>query len=112
MERIVITGMGTVNPLGLNVAESWRNVIEGVSGVGPITLFDHSNLQVHIACEVKNFEAEKYMDSKEARRRDRFEQLATAAAQEAIRSSGLEVNPANASRIGIVISSAIGGLRS
>ena len=112
MERIVITGMGTVNPLGLNVAETWKNVTNGVSGVGPITLFDHSNLQVHIACEVKNFDPEKYMEGKEARRRDRFEQLATAAANEAIASAGLEVTEATAPRIGIVISSAIGGLRS
>ncbi|MBI2758186.1 MAG: beta-ketoacyl-ACP synthase II [Chloroflexi bacterium] len=112
MERIVITGMGTVNPLGLNVAETWKNVTNGVSGVGPITLFDHSALQVHIVCEVKNFDPEKYMDGREARRRDRFEQLAAAAAKEAIASAGLEVTEANAPRIGIVISSAIGGLRS
>jgi beta-ketoacyl-acyl-carrier-protein synthase II len=112
MERIVITGMGTVNPLGLNVAESWRNVVNGVSGVAPMTLFDHSNLQVHIACEVKGFQPENYMDSKEARRRDRFEQLATAAADAAIKDAGLKVTEANASHIGIVISSAIGGLKS
>lgn len=112
MERIVITGMGTVNPLGLDVAETWKNAVNGVSGVGPITLFDHSNLQVHIACEVKNFAPENYMESKEARRRDRFEQLAAAAANQAIASAGLEVKEANAGRIGIVVSSAIGGLRS
>lgn len=112
MERIVITGMGTVNPLGLSVSETWRNIVEGVSGVGPMTLFDHSNLQVHIACEVKGFNPEDYMDSKEARRRDRFEQLATAAAAHAIRDAGLEVTEANAGRIGIVVSSAIGGLKS
>jgi 3-oxoacyl-(acyl-carrier-protein) synthase len=81
-ERVVITGMGTVNPLGLNVSESWKNVTNGVSGVGPITLFDDSQLQVHIACEVKNFEAERYMEAREARRRDRFEQLSTAAVKE------------------------------
>ncbi len=112
MERIVITGMGTVNPLGLNVDETWKNLINGVSGVGPITLFDHSNLLVHIACEVKNFEPEKFMDGKEARRRDRFEQFASVAANQAIASAGLEVTEANAPRIGIVISSAIGGLKS
>ncbi len=112
MERIVITGMGTVNPLGLNVDETWKNLINGVSGVGPITLFDHSNLLVHIACEVKNFEPEKFMDGKEARRRDRFEQFAAVAANQAIASAGLEVTEANAARIGIVISSAIGGLKS
>jgi 3-oxoacyl-[acyl-carrier-protein] synthase II len=112
MERIVITGMGTVNPLGLNVQETWKNVIAGVSGVGPITIFDSSSLGVHFACEVKNFEPGKYMDSKEARRRDRFEQLATAAADEAILQAGLEVTDSNAGCIGIILSSAIGGLKS
>ena len=69
-ERIVITGMGTVNPLGLSVPESWRNAIIGVSGVGPITLFDASHLGAQIACEVKNFNPEDFMSAREARRRD------------------------------------------
>ncbi|HUI89009.1 MAG TPA: beta-ketoacyl-ACP synthase II [Anaerolineales bacterium] len=112
MERIVITGMGTVNPIGQTVSETWKNVTAGVSGVGPITLFDHSNLMVHIACEVKNFEPEKFMDSKEARRRDRFEQLATAAASQAIADAEVTVTESNAHRIGIIVSSAIGGLKS
>ncbi|MBK6794121.1 MAG: beta-ketoacyl-ACP synthase II [Anaerolineales bacterium] len=113
-ERIVITGMGTVNPLGLNVKESWENVIGGRSGVGPITIFDShaANLQVHIAAEVKNFKPEEYMDAREARRRDRFEQFAVASAKEAISNSGLEVTEANSGRIGVIISSAIGGLHS
>jgi beta-ketoacyl-acyl-carrier-protein synthase II len=110
MERVVITGMGTVNPIGLTVAETWKNVTAGVSGVGPITLFDSSPLLVHIAAEVKGFEPVNYMDAKEARRRDRFEQLTAVAANEAIQSSGLEVTEENAGRIGVVISSAIGGL--
>jgi 3-oxoacyl-[acyl-carrier-protein] synthase II len=112
MERVVITGMGTVNPLGLTVEESWRNVINGVSGVGPITLFDSSALNVHFAAEVKGFEPDHYMDAKEARRRDRFEQLGTAAANDAVASSGLEITEANASRIGVLVSSAIGGIKS
>jgi len=112
MERIVITGMGTVNPLGLTVAETWKNATNGVSGVGPITQFDHSALGVHIACEVKNFDPEKFMDGKEARRRDRFEQFATAAADQAIADAGLTVTESNAPHIGIVVSSAIGGLKS
>lgn len=113
-ERIVITGMGTVNPLGLNVKESWRNVIAGNSGVAPIMLFDSraANLQVHIAAEVKGFKPENYMEAKEARRRDRFEQFAIAAAREALLESGLEITDANAGRIGVIISSAIGGLQS
>jgi 3-oxoacyl-[acyl-carrier-protein] synthase II len=112
MERIVITGMGTVNPLGLNVKDTWIHAVAGISGVGPITLFDHSNLQVHIAAEVKDFEPMRFMDGKEVRRRDRFEQLASAAARDAVADAGLEVSPANASRTGVIVSSAIGGLNS
>ena len=112
MERVVITGMGTVNPLGLTVEESWKNAINGVSGVAPITLFDSSPLNVHIAAEVKGFEPEKYMDPKEARRRDRVEQLGVAAASDALKSSGLEITEANTGRIGVLVSSAIGGLKS
>jgi beta-ketoacyl-acyl-carrier-protein synthase II len=110
MEKVVITGMGTVNPLGLTVGESWRNAVNGVSGVGPITLFDSSPMGVHFAAEVKNFAPEKYMDAKEARRRDRFEQFGTAAARDAITNSGLEITEANAARIGVIVSSAIGGI--
>jgi len=109
-ERIVVTGMGTVNPIGLTVAESWRNALEGVSGVGPISLFDASDLNVQIAGEVKDFDPENYMSARETRRRDRFEQFATAASMEAIQQSGLEVNEENAERVGVFISSAIGGI--
>ena len=112
MERVVITGMGTVNPLGITVEESWKNVVNGVSGVGPITLFDPSALNVHFAAEVKGFEPDKYMDAKEARRRDRFEQLGVAAAKDALANSGLEVTEASSGRIGVLVSSAIGGIRS
>jgi 3-oxoacyl-[acyl-carrier-protein] synthase II len=111
-ERIVITGMGTVNPLGLGVSETWKNVIGGVSGVGRITQFDSTPLQVHIAAEVKEFHAEEYMDPKEARRRDRFEQFAIASAREALTQAGLEITASTAGRIGVIISSAIGGLHS
>lgn len=111
-ERIVITGMGTVNPLGLNVSETWKNVTNGVSGVRPITLFDVSDLQVHIACEVKDFVPEHFMEAREARRRDRFEQMSTVAVKEALGDSGLEITEENTSRIGVIISSAIGGLKS
>ena len=113
-ERIVITGMGTVNPLGLNAKESWSNAVNGVSGVAPIKQFDshEAKLQVHIAAEVKNFKAEDYMDAREARRRDRFEQFAVAASKEALASSGLQITEDNAGRVGIIISSAIGGLYS
>ena len=111
-DRIVITGMGTVNPLGLNVRDTWSNLIAGVSGVAPITLFDSSPLQVHIAAEVKQFKPENFMDAKEARRRDRFEQFTVAAAREALTHSGLQITEENSGRIGVIISSAIGGLHS
>ena len=111
-DRIVITGMGTVNPLGLNVRDTWSNLIAGVSGVAPITLFDSSPLQVHIAAEVKQFKPENFMDAKESRRRDRFEQFTVAAAREALAHSGLQVTEENSGRIGVIISSAIGGLHS
>lgn len=111
-ERIVITGMGTVNPLGLNVKATWENLIAGVSGVAPITLFDSSSLNVHIAAEVKNFKPENFMDAKEARRRDRFEQFAVVAAREALTNSGLQITDSNRGKIGVIISSAIGGLQS
>ncbi len=109
-ERIVITGMGTINPLGLTVQQSWENVLNGVSGVAPITLFDSSSLLVHIACEVKDFRPEEHMDPKEARRRDRFEQFAAAAARQAIQQSGVQFTEQNSGRVGVLISSAIGGL--
>ena len=112
MDRIVITGMGTVNPLGLTVAETWKNTVNGVSGVGPITLFDPAPLNVHFAAEVKGFNPDQYMDAKEARRRDRFEQLGTAAAKMALEHSGIEITEANAGRIGVLVSSAIGGIKS
>ena len=112
MERIVITGMGTVNPLGLTVEETWKNAVNGVSGVGPITLFDSMPLNVHFAAEVRGFNPENYMDSKEVRRRDRFEQLGAAAAKQAIADSGLEITDANSGRIGVLVSSAIGGIKS
>jgi len=112
MERIVFTGMGTINPLAHTVKQTWEKAINGVSGVGPITLFDASELNVKIASEVKDFNPDLYMDFKEARRRDRFEQLAVASMKEALDSSGLEINEQSALRIGVIVSSAIGGLRS
>ena len=112
MEKIVITGMGTLNPLAHNVTETWEKITQGVSGVAPITRFDASEWLTQIACEVKNFNPKDYMPAKEARRRDPFEQYATVAAQEALRQSGLEITAKNAPRIGVLISSAMGGLES
>jgi 3-oxoacyl-[acyl-carrier-protein] synthase II len=112
MERIVITGMGTINSLAHNVGDTWEKIIHGISGVGPITLFDPSEWNVKIASEVKDFFPDRYMDFKEARRRDRFEQLAVAAMQETLQSSGLEITDKNTHRIGVIVSSGIGGLGS
>lgn len=111
-EKVVITGIGAVSPLGLAAEESWQNAMNGVSGIGPITLFDPSYLSVSIAGEVKNFNPEHYMPSREARRQDRYQQLAVAAVGEALRQSGLEAAGSDADRIGVMISSAIGGISS
>ncbi|MGE5222381.1 MAG: beta-ketoacyl-[acyl-carrier-protein] synthase family protein, partial [Omnitrophica WOR_2 bacterium] len=110
-ERVVITGMGTVSPLGLSVKETWEHALNGVSGVAPITLFDASNFLVKIACEVKGFNPENYLQAKEARRRERFQQFATVAGKEAITQSGLEVREEESYRVGVVIASSIGGLK-
>jgi len=110
--RVVITGMGTVNPLGLNAESSWKNALAGVSVVGPITLFDSSSLQVHIAAELKGFDPTDYMDAKEARRRDRFAQLAIAAAREAVQQSGLTIDGDLANELGVYIGTGVGGLQS
>lgn len=109
-EKIVITGMGTVNPLGLSVDETWRNAIEGTSGIGPITLFDAHDYLVNLAGEVKNFTPTMYLDEKESRRRDRHQQFASAAAMEAIQQAHLEVGESQAGRVGVIVSSAIGGI--
>ena len=111
-DRIVITGMGAISPIGLSMQASWENAVNGVSGVAPITQFDTSDFLVKVAAEVKNFEAADFMSARDARRMDRYEQYAMAAAKEAIAHSGLEVTDENAWRIGTAISSAIGGIRS
>lgn len=110
MEKVVITGLGAISPLGHTVQASWNNAVEGVSGVGPITLFDASDYLVQIACEVKDFHPEILLGAREARRRDRFEQFAAVAAGEALKQSGLQISDANADRVSVIISSAIGGL--
>lgn len=111
-ERVVITGMGAISSIGLSVAECWRSAIEGISGVGPITLFDASEFEVRVACEVKNFQPELVMSPKEARRRDRFEQFSSVASREAINQAGLSLETIQPERIGVIISSSVGGLNS
>lgn len=110
-ERIVITGMGAISPIGLTVNETWENVVKGVSGVGPITLFNASHLNVRIACEVKDFNPTNYMKPRDARRRDRVQQLATATAKEAIEQADfVDFAKKKPERIGVIVSSAIGGM--
>ncbi|HSD97371.1 MAG TPA: beta-ketoacyl-ACP synthase II [Sulfuricaulis sp.] len=109
--RVVITGLGIVSPLGIGVAENWRNILAGKSGITRITHFDATGYPSMIAGEVKNFDPTQFgMTEKEARRMDRFIQLGMAAGIEAIKDSGLEVTEANAERIGVHIGSGIGGV--
>ncbi len=108
--RVVVTGLGAVSPLGLDVPSTWQGMVEGRSGADFITLFDASDHDTKFACEVKNFEATNFMDRKEARRTDRFVQLAIAAALEAVNDSGLAINENNAERVGVVVGSGVGGL--
>jgi len=108
--RVVVTGLGAVTPLGLDVPTTWEAMIAGRSGVDYITLFDASDFAVQIAAEVKNFDPSQYLSRREVRRRDRFEHFAAVAAQEAVAHAGLEINDHNADQVGIIIGSAIGGL--
>jgi len=110
--RVVVTGMGIISPLGHTVAETWANIIEGKSGVVPITRFDASKFSVRIAAEVKNWEPTHYVSAKEARRTDTYQQFIQVAAREAIQQSGIEVNDGNRTRTGVIIGSAVGGVSS
>lgn len=108
--RVVITGIGAITPLGLDVETAWKNALAGTSGVGPITLFDSSPLQVRIAAEAKGFDPANFMDAKDARRRDRFIQFAVAASREAMQQSGLKIDGGLADDVGVYIGSGVGGL--
>ena len=110
MRRVVITGMGTVNPLANSVEETWDAVKQGKCGIGPITHFDTADLKVKLAGEVKNFDAAEVLGPKEARRMDVYTQYACAAAKEALADSGLDMEKENADRCGCIVSSGIGGL--
>jgi 3-oxoacyl-[acyl-carrier-protein] synthase II len=108
--RVVVTGMGAVSPLGLSVPELWQGIVEARSGVGPITLFDPAGFDTRFAAEVKGFDPAQLMDRKEARRTDRFVQLAVVASQEALRTSELQITDANRDEVGVFIASGIGGI--
>ena len=108
--RVVITGLGTVNPTGNTVAESWANIKAGRSAVGPITAFDTADFKVKLAAEVKDFDPAARIDKREARKMARFTQFAVAAADEAVRDSGLALEEIDRTRFGVILSSGIGGL--
>lgn len=110
--RVVVTGIGTINPLGHNVEEYFRNLENGVSGAGPITHFDASLFKTRFACEVKNYDPSNYFERKEARKYDLFTQYALIVAQQAVEDSGLDVEKINREMAGVIWGSGIGGLES
>jgi 3-oxoacyl-[acyl-carrier-protein] synthase II len=111
--RVVVTGLGAITPVGNDVATTWRSILDGRSGSALITKFDYSGFPVTFACEVKGFDPSLYMDRKEARRADAFTQYAVGAATQAMTDAGLTTNPvADPDRIGVIVGSGIGGLKS
>ena len=108
--RVVITGMGTVNPLGLDVASTWEGLINGRSGIDYVTLFDASSHKTKIGGEVKGFEPADYINRKDIRRMDRFAQLSVAASRQAVEQSGLDVSSPEHEDTGIIVGSGVGGL--
>ncbi|MEE9299060.1 MAG: beta-ketoacyl-ACP synthase II [Acidimicrobiia bacterium] len=110
--RVVVTGLGTINPLGRDVESFWRAALDGISGVGEITAFDASEMKVHFAAEVKDFDPEEYIERKEARRLDRYGQLFWAATDQALTDAGIsyEEDDPEALRAGVVVGSGIGGM--
>jgi len=108
--RVVVTGVGLVSPVGIGAEASWKALLAGQSGVGPITRFDCSTYPTRIAGEVKGFEPGDFMDRKEARRNDRFIQFALAAAEMAMKDSGLDMSREDADRVGCIVGAGIGGL--
>lgn len=110
--RVVVTGIGTINPIGHNVEETWKSIEEGRCGIAPISLFDTKDMKVTLAGEVKDFDVTKYIDKKEAKKMDRFIQMGMIASHEAMLDSGLDINNIDSHRFGVIVSSGIGGLGS
>ena len=110
--RVVVTGIGTINPLGNNVAEYFAALEKGVSAAAPISYFDAHNFKTRFACEIKNYDWARYFDRKEVRKYDRFAQYAMIAVDEAMQDSGLEIIENEADRVGVIWSTGIGGLTS
>lgn len=110
LKRVVITGIGAITPVGNTADQYWNGLINGVSGADKITLFDASKFKTQFACEVKGFDPVAYLDKKEARKIDRFTQLALVSSDEAIRHAGISKENVNPDRAGVIFSSGIGGL--
>ncbi|MDQ3670085.1 MAG: beta-ketoacyl-[acyl-carrier-protein] synthase II, partial [Actinomycetota bacterium] len=110
-QRVVVTGVGAVTPLGNDAETYWENLVAGRSGAGPITLFDSSDYPVRFACELKDFDPTKWLDRRKARKMDRFSQMVVAAARMAEEDSGIDIEREN-ERIGVSVATGIGGLQS
>ncbi|CDN32115.1 3-oxoacyl-[acyl-carrier-protein] synthase, KASII [Mucinivorans hirudinis] len=110
MRRVVVTGLGTINPLGNNIAEYFAALENGVSGAAPITHFDASKFKTQFACEVKDYDANKYFDRKEVKKYDRFAQFAMVASEQAIADSGLDLEKIDLDQAGVIWASGIGGI--
>ncbi|HET9015218.1 MAG TPA: beta-ketoacyl-ACP synthase II [Thermomicrobiaceae bacterium] len=111
MHRVVVTGLGALTPIGMSYPEFWRNLLAGVSGIDRITAFDPTPLEVQIAGEVREFDPRNFMDFKAARRMDRYAQFGVAAAGEALRDAGLEIDAENSERIGVMLNTGGGGIK-
>ncbi len=111
LKRVVVTGLGTINALGHNLKETWDNMLDGVSGAGPITHFDASKFKTQFACEVKNYDPLKYFKKPVARKMDKFTQFAIIAADEAVADAGFNLDKINLDRSGVIWASGIGGLQ-
>ncbi len=111
LKRVVVTGLGALTPVGNNVAETWENLVNGVSGAGPITHFDASKFKTQFACEVKNFNPNEHLDRKEARKMDLYTQYAIVAAKEAIEDSAMDLEKIDKTKVGVIYGVGIGGLR-
>ena len=111
LKRVVVTGLGAVTPVGNNPEETWNNLLEGVSGAAPITHFDASQFKTQFACEVKGFNVNDYIDRKEARKMDRYAQLAMASAVQAVEDSKMDLESVDKNRIGVVYGVGIGGIK-
>ncbi len=110
LKRVVVTGLGALTPLGKTVDETWESMKRGVSGAGPITHFDASKFKTHFACEVKDFKVTDYIDRKEARKMDLYEQYALVAAMEAVKDCGMDLEKVDRNRIGVILGVGIGGI--